>query len=168
MLRKSIVGYHNRSIATAEILEELIRLAREVREAERRGEDLGLSEEEAAFYEALEVNDSAVRVLGEPTLKTIARELVQVVRGNVTIDWTIRENVRAKMRVIVKGIVRKHGYPPEGGEGDANRARAGGATLGRMGSRSCVVLPETQVCASEDEDDRPLLEIRPARSRARA
>jgi type I restriction enzyme, R subunit len=113
MLQRAILGYHNRSIATAEILEELIRLAREVREAERRGEDLGLSDEEAAFYEALEVNDSAVQVLGEPTLKTIARELVQAVRGNVTIDWTIRENVRAKMRVIVKRILRKHGYPPD-------------------------------------------------------
>jgi len=113
MLQKSIARYHNRSIATAEVLEELIRLARELREAERRGEDLGLSEEEAAFYEALEVNDSAVKVLGEPTLKTIARELVQAVRGNVTIDWTIRENVRAKMRVIVKRILRKYGYPPD-------------------------------------------------------
>ena len=84
-----------------------------MREAERRGEDLGLGEDEAAFYEALEVNDSAVRVLGEPTLKTIARELVQAVRGSVTIDWTIRENVRAKMRVMVKRILRKHGYPPD-------------------------------------------------------
>ena len=113
MLQKSILGYHNRSVATAEIIEQLIDLAREMREADRRGEDLGLSEDEAAFYEALEVNDSAVRVLGEPALKTIARELVQAVRGNVTIDWTIRENVRAKMRVIVKRILRKHGYPPD-------------------------------------------------------
>ena len=113
MLQKSILGYHNRSVATAEIIEQLIELAREMREADRRGEDLGLSEDEAAFYEALEVNDSAVRVLGEPALKTIARELVQTVRGNVTIDWTIRENVRAKMRVMVKRILRKHGYPPD-------------------------------------------------------
>lgn len=84
-----------------------------MREADRRGEDLGLSEDELAFYDALETNDSAVKVLGDETLRGIARELVEAVRNNVTIDWTLRENVRAQLRVLVKRILRKHGYPPD-------------------------------------------------------
>src|SRR5437667_7850563 len=84
-----------------------------MREAQSRGEELGLSDDELAFYEALEVNDSAVKVLGEPTLKDIARELVKSVKKNVAIDWTMRENVRAQLRVIVKRILRKYGYPPD-------------------------------------------------------
>ncbi|MGH8402731.1 MAG: type I restriction enzyme endonuclease domain-containing protein, partial [Gammaproteobacteria bacterium] len=74
---------------------------------------LGLSEEELAFYDALETNDSAVKVLGEPTLTKIARELVETVKKNVTIDWTVRENVQAQLRVLVKRILRKYGYPPD-------------------------------------------------------
>jgi type I restriction enzyme R subunit len=74
---------------------------------------LGLSEDEIAFYDALETNDSAVKVLGDETLRTIARELVVTVRSNVTIDWTLRENVRAQLRVLVKAILRKYGYPPD-------------------------------------------------------
>ena len=84
-----------------------------MREASARGEALGLSEEELAFYDALETNDSAVKVLGDETLRTIARELVNTVRANATIDWTLRENVRAQLRVLVKRILRKHGYPPD-------------------------------------------------------
>src|SRR5580765_1975898 len=84
-----------------------------MREGQKRGEKLGLSDDEVAFYDALEVNDSAVKVLGEPTLKDIARELVAAVRKNEAIDWTVRENVRAQLRVIVKRILRKHGYPPD-------------------------------------------------------
>ena len=84
-----------------------------MRAADRRGEDLGLTEEEIAFYDALEVNDSAVQVLGDETLRIIAQELVRAVRNNVTIDWTLRENVRAKMRVLVKRILRRYGYPPD-------------------------------------------------------
>jgi type I restriction enzyme R subunit len=84
-----------------------------MREASARGEQLGLSEEELAFYDALETNDSAVKVLGDETLRTIARELVETVRRNVTIDWTLRENVRAQLRVLVKRILRKYGYPPD-------------------------------------------------------
>jgi type I restriction enzyme R subunit len=84
-----------------------------MRTASARGEALGLSDDELAFYDALEVNDSAVKVLGEPTLKMIARELVETVRKNVKIDWTVRENVRAQLRVLVKRILRKHGYPPD-------------------------------------------------------
>jgi len=84
-----------------------------MREAHARGEALGLSEDELAFYDALETNDSAVKVLGDETLRTIARELVDTVRSNVTIDWTLRENVRAQLRVLVKRILRKYGYPPD-------------------------------------------------------
>lgn len=113
LLEESIRRYQNRAIETAQVIEELIRLAKDMREATSRGEKLGLSDDEVAFYEALEVNDSAVKVLGEPTLKDIARELVQSVKKNVAIDWTMRENVRAQLRVIVKRILRKYGYPPD-------------------------------------------------------
>ena len=95
------------------MIEELIELAREMREASARGDDLGLSEDELAFYDALETNDSAVQVLGDETQRDIARELVDTVRRNVTIDWTLRENVRANLRRLVKRILRKHGYPPD-------------------------------------------------------
>ena len=98
------------------MIEELIALAKEMREADRRGEELGLDEAEVAFYDALETNDSAVAVLGDETLREIARELVAAVRANVTIDWAVRENVRAQLRVIVKRILRKHGYPPDKAE----------------------------------------------------
>jgi type I restriction enzyme R subunit len=113
LLEQALRKYQNRAIETAQVIEELIALAKEMREATARGEQLGLTEDELAFYEALEVNDSAVQVLGEPTLKDIARELVAMVKANVTIDWTIRENVRAQLRVIVKRILRKYGYPPD-------------------------------------------------------
>ena len=95
------------------MIEELIELAKEMREADRKGEALGLTDDEVAFYEALEVNDSAVKVLGDETLRTIARELVDTVRKNVSIDWTVKESVRAKLRVMVKRVLRKHGYPPD-------------------------------------------------------
>jgi type I restriction enzyme R subunit len=113
MLEQAVRKYQNRAIETAQVIEELIALAKEMRNAGARGESLGLSEDELAFYDALETNDSAVKVLGEPTLKTIARELVATVRKNVTIDWTLRENVRAQLRVVVKRILRKYGYPPD-------------------------------------------------------
>jgi type I restriction enzyme R subunit len=113
MLEQAIRRYQNRAIETAQVIEELVALAREMREANARGERLGLTEDELAFYDALETNDSAVKVLGEPTLMTIARELAEAVRNNVTIDWTVRENVRAHLRVLVKRILRKYGYPPD-------------------------------------------------------
>ena len=113
MLETAIRRYRNRSVAAAQVIEELIELARDMREASARGEELGLTEDELAFYDALETNDSAVRVLGDETLCVIARELVQTVRTNVTIDWTLRENVRANLRRLVRRILRKHGYPPD-------------------------------------------------------
>ena len=113
MLEKAIRKYQNRAIEAAQVIEELIKLAKEMREAQQRGENLGMTDDEIAFYDALEVNDSAVNVLGDETLKTIAHELVEAVRRNVSIDWTVRENARAQIRVIVKRILRKHGYPPD-------------------------------------------------------
>jgi type I restriction enzyme R subunit len=113
LLEQAIRRYQNRAIETAHVLEELIRLAKDMRQATARGDKLGLTDDEVAFYDALETNDSAVKILGEPTLKTIARELVEAVKKNVTIDWTIRENVRAQIRVIVRRILRKYGYPPD-------------------------------------------------------
>jgi len=105
--------YQNRGIEAAEVIEELIALARDMREANQRGDELGLTEEELAFYDALEANDTAVQILGDETLCAIARELVASVRANLTIDWTTRENVRAQLRVIVKRILRRYGYPPD-------------------------------------------------------
>ena len=113
MLEQTLRRYQNRAIEAAQIIEELIELAKDMREASERGERLGLSEDELAFYDALETNDSAVQVLGDDTLRDIARELVETVRRNVTIDWTLRENVRARLRVLVRRILRIHGYPPD-------------------------------------------------------
>ena len=113
MLEQTLRRYQNRAIEAAQVIEELIQLAKEMREANARGEQLGLSDDELAFYDALETNDSAVQVLGDETLRAIARELVDTVRNNVTIDWMLRENVRAKLRAMVKRILRKHGYPPD-------------------------------------------------------
>ena len=113
MLEQTIRRYQNRAVEAAQVIEELIGLARQMREASARGEVLGLSDDELAFYDALGVNDSAVEVLGDETLRGIARELVETVRNNVTIDWTHREHVRAKLRVLVKRVLRKHGYPPD-------------------------------------------------------
>jgi len=113
LLDGTIRKYQNRAIQTAQVIEELIALAKQMRDESAKGAELGLSEDEVAFYDALEVNDSAVKVLGDATLKTIARELVETVRRNTTIDWTVRENVRAHLRVLVKRILRKYGYPPD-------------------------------------------------------
>lgn len=113
LLEGSIRKYQNRAIQAAQVIEELIGLAKQMREENAKGQALGLSDDEVAFYDALEVNDSAVKVLGDETLKTIARELVDTVRRNTTIDWTVRENVRAHLRVLVKRVLRKYGYPPD-------------------------------------------------------
>jgi type I restriction enzyme R subunit len=113
MLEHSVRRYANRAIEAAQVIEELIGLAKEMRAANARGEQLHLTEDELAFYDALETNDSAVKVLGDTTLRDIACELVETVRDNVTIDWTMRENVRAHLRVLVKRILRKYGYPPD-------------------------------------------------------
>jgi len=113
MLENAIKKYQNKAIEAAKVIEELIELAKKMREADQRGDDLGLTDDEIAFYDALEVNDSAVKVLGDDTLRMIARELVRMIRNDVTIDWTIKETVQARIRRDVKRILRKYGYPPD-------------------------------------------------------
>jgi len=113
MLEQTIRKYQNRAIEAAQVIEEMIALAKDMRRAHERGEHLCLTEEELAFYDALETNDSAVKILGDETLRTIAREVAEAVHKNVTIDWTVRESVRAQLRVIIKRILRKYGYPPD-------------------------------------------------------
>ena len=113
MLERSIRAYRNRAIEASQVIETLIEIAREMRQARKRGDDLGLSDAELAFYDALETNDSEVKVLGDETLKTIAIELVETVRRNVSIDWTIKRSARANIRRMVKRTLRKYGYPPD-------------------------------------------------------
>lgn len=113
MLKKTLAAYHNRAIATQEIIEELIKLARAIEESKHRGDKMKLSEDELAFYDALAANESAVLKMGNAELQVIAAELVTKVRTNVTIDWTLRESARAKIKVMVKRILRKYGYPPD-------------------------------------------------------
>ena len=113
MLQATLNAYHNRTIATHEVIEELIRLAKDLEARKKRGEDLGLNDDETAFYDALAANESAVRAMGNAELKVIATELVTAVRKSVTIDWAVREGARAKIKVLVKRILKKHGYPPD-------------------------------------------------------
>ena len=112
-LKKTLNAYHNRAISTMEVIEELIKLAKEMDAATKRGEELGLTDDEVAFYDALAVNQSAVQAMGDDKLKLIAAELITQVRKSVTIDWTVREGARAKIRVMVKRILNKYGYPPD-------------------------------------------------------
>jgi type I restriction enzyme R subunit len=112
-LKKTLNAYHNRAIATQEVIEELIKLAKEMDAASKRGEKLGLTDDEVAFYDALAANQSAVQAMGDAKLKVIAAELITQVRKSVTIDWTLRESARAKIRVMVKRILNKYGYPPD-------------------------------------------------------
>jgi type I restriction enzyme R subunit len=112
-LEASISRYHMNALTTAQVLEELIQLARDIREARLRGEETGLTDEEIAFYDALAENESARTAMGEPALRLIAHELVTRLRQNVTIDWTHRANARAGMRALVKRILRQYGYPPD-------------------------------------------------------
>ncbi|MHB1581916.1 MAG: type I restriction endonuclease subunit R [Acidithiobacillus sp.] len=113
MLQATLNAYHNRAIATQEVIEELIALAKQMSEATRRGQDMGLNEDEIAFYDALAANESAVQAMGNDELKVIAAELVTQVRKSVSIDWTVRESARARIKVMVKRILKKHGFPPD-------------------------------------------------------
>ena len=113
MLENAIKRYQNNLLTTAEIIQELIKIAKDIKASDKEGEELGLSTEEVAFYNALEVNDSAVQVLGNDTLREIAREIAEKVKANTTIDWTIRESARARLMVIVKRTLNKYGYPPD-------------------------------------------------------
>jgi type I restriction enzyme R subunit len=113
MLEQAIRKYQNRAIEAAAVIEELIKIAKDMREADKRGEELGLTDEERAFYDALAENESARQAMGSKELRVIATELVTQVRKSVTIDWTERESAKAKIRVMVRRILRKHGYPPD-------------------------------------------------------
>jgi type I restriction enzyme R subunit len=113
LLENALQRYQNRTIEAAQVIDELIKLAKDMRAAAARGASLGLTDDEVAFYDALEANDSAVKILGDDVLRAIARELVATVRASVTIDWTVRDNVRAQLRVLIKRILRRHGYPPD-------------------------------------------------------
>ncbi|MCH8830689.1 MAG: DUF3387 domain-containing protein, partial [Planctomycetes bacterium] len=113
MLQKAVNQYHSRAITTQEVIEHLIQIAKEMRDAGQRGEKLGLNDDETAFYDALAANDSAVNVMGDKQLAIIACELLGTIKANVSIDWTIKETVRAKMRVLVRRILKKYGYPPD-------------------------------------------------------
>ncbi len=113
MLEEAIRRYQNRAIEAAQVIEELIAIAKDMRAAQERGEKLGLNDDEVAFYDALASNESAVRELGDATLKMIAQELVTKVHDSATIDWTIRDSVRAHMRVVIKRLLRKYKYPPD-------------------------------------------------------
>jgi type I restriction enzyme R subunit len=112
-LEDAVARYHANAITTAEVLQELIRLAKDIRAARQRGEESGLSDEEIAFYDALAENESAVQAMGDDKLKVIAHELLVSLKGNVSVDWAHRDSARAKMRVLVKRILRKYGYPPD-------------------------------------------------------
>ena len=113
MLEQAVRKYQSRAIEAAQVIDELIRLAKDIRKAQSRGEEMGLSDDEVAFYDALAENESAREVMGDEKLRFLAQELVDRVKQNVTIDWQVRENVRAQIRVLVKRILRKHGYPPD-------------------------------------------------------
>ena len=112
-LEEAIARYHNNAITAAEVLQELIKLAKDIRTAHQRGEEEGLSQEEISFYDALAQNESAVEVMGNDHLRVIAQELLNSLKSNASVDWQHRESARARMRVLVKRILRKHGYPPD-------------------------------------------------------
>ena len=112
-LEAAIARYHSNALTTAQVLEELIQIAKDIRAARARGEETGLTDEEIAFYDALAENESARQAMGEPALRVIAHELVASIRGSVSVDWVHREAARARIRVLVKRILRKYGYPPD-------------------------------------------------------
>jgi type I restriction enzyme R subunit len=113
MLENSIKKYQNNLLTTAEIIQELINIAKEIKESDNIAKEMNLTEDELAFYDALETNDSAVKVLGDDILRTIAHEIAEKVKANATIDWTIRESARAKLMVLVRRTLNKYGYPPD-------------------------------------------------------
>ena len=147
MLEAAVRRYQAKAIEAAQVIEELIALAKELREADSRGEERGLNDDELAFYDALAANESAVDVLGDETLLFMARELVETVRRNATIDWTVKENVRANLRRMVRRILRKHGYPPDLQEQATTtvleQAELRGLEWGEV--EDAVVLPFTRV-----------------------
>lgn len=144
MLEQAIKKYQNKTIEAANIIEELIELAKKIREADKRCGDLGLSKDEIAFYDALEVSDSAVKVLGDEIMQKIAQELVHMIKNDVTIDWAIKETVRARIRRNVKRILRKYGYPP-------NKEKKATQTVLDQATTLCKDWAEQNVNTSNDE-----------------
>jgi hypothetical protein len=131
LLQDSLTRYRNRAIETAQVIEELIAMAKQFKAAANRGEELGLSRDEMAFYDALAANEASVRELGDATLRKIARELTEKLRASNSVDWYVRESVRAKLRLMVKTILKKYKYPPDGRE-QAKELSAAWATLGNL------------------------------------
>lgn len=112
-LEEAVARYHSNAITTAEVIQELINLAKDIRAAQLRGEEEGLTQEELSFYDALAQNESAVQVMGDDQLRVIAHELLSNLKRNASVDWQHRESARARMRILVKRILRKYGYPPD-------------------------------------------------------
>ena len=135
--KQTLNAYHNRAISTMQVIEELIKLAKDLDAATKAGKEMGLTDDEKAFYDALAANDSAVTVMGDAKLKVIAAELITQVKKSVTIDWTLRESARAKIKVMVKRILNKHGYPPDLQEEAVKTVLAQGATVRGVGLRLC-------------------------------
>ncbi len=113
MLSKSIQKYNNRSIEASKVIEELIQMAKEIKQEQKRGNDLGLSTEEIAFYDALSTHETAKEILGDIKLRAIAHELTKTVKDNMGVDWHKRSNIKAKMRTQVRKLLKKYGYPPD-------------------------------------------------------
>ena len=158
MLEQTLRRYQNRAIEAAQVIEELIQLARDMREAGARGERLGLTDDELAFYDALETNDSAVQVLGDETLRAIAQELVGTVRRNVTIDWTLRENVRAQLRVLVRRILPQTRLSArQASQGHPDSVGAGRGAFGRVGCQRLTVPWECIVHSPNSRTQSPRL-----------
>ncbi len=149
MLKRSLLAYQNRAIATHESIEELLNLAREIRDSHKRGDELGLPEDELAFYDALAQNESAMEAMGIDELKVIAAELVTNVRKSVTIDWTLRESARAKIRVMVRRILNKHGYPPDLRAEAVKLVLEQADALCGMGGNVDILLAEYSICGSD-------------------
>jgi len=165
LLEATLRRYRNRAIETAQVIEELIALAKEMRDAQQRGEALGLSDEEIAFYDALETNDSAVAVLGDDALREIARELADTVRRNATIDWTVKESARANLRRLVRRILARHGYPPDKQERATLTVLEQAEVLGLEAAAEPVALPFRRLA---DADAEPFVNCIPLYSLAAA
>ena len=129
LLERAINRYQNNLLTTAEVIEELINIAREMKKSDSRTETMNMTSDELAFYDALSMNDSALEVLGDEKLRIIAREVTEKVRKNATIDWTLKESVRARLIVNVRRILRKYGYPPDKQEKAVNLVLAQATNL---------------------------------------
>lgn len=113
MLEDTIKKYQSRTITSAQVIVELVRMAKEIKKEHEKGKELGLSDEEVAFYDALAENESAVSELGDKVLRQMSQELLEIIRRNASIDWTRREAVQAKLRIYVKRLLKKYNYPPD-------------------------------------------------------